>query len=66
MKNNKIPSLSMYYEELQFPKVPDEVLKLTDLEERFICPRIPFMTIRATINDGQYFVKGRAVNVPTN
>ncbi|XP_044578906.1 uncharacterized protein LOC123261377 [Cotesia glomerata] len=66
IKNNKIPTLSLYYKELQFPKVPDEILNLTELEERFICPRIPFMMIRAIINDGQYFVKGRAVNVPTN
>ncbi|KAH0562714.1 hypothetical protein KQX54_000861 [Cotesia glomerata] len=27
-----------YYKELQFPDVPNEILKLTDLEERFICP----------------------------
>ena len=66
IKQKKLPKYSLAREGLKFPNVPDSIKILTDLEERFVCPRIPFMTIRAAISDQQYLVKGRAINVPTN
>lgn len=52
-------------DELQFPEISQLVARLTDLEQRFVSPLIPFMTIRVTIGD-QYLAHGRAVNEPTN
>ncbi|GBL84881.1 hypothetical protein AVEN_93899-1 [Araneus ventricosus] len=66
IKQKKLPKYSLARERLKFPNVPDAIKSLTDLEERFVWPRIPFMTIRAAISDQQYLVKGRAINVPTN
>ena len=60
---SKIPKLSLCNDQLKFPEVRESISKLTDLEERFVAPRIPFMQIRALFNE-QYMQKGRAVNVP--
>lgn len=65
IRKNKIPTLSCS-EELQFPVIPQELLELSVLEERFICPRIPFMQIRERKGYEQYYVVGRIVNVPTD
>ena len=49
-----------------FPDIPRELEILTEMEERFLAPRISFMSIRATVSDQQYLVKGRVVNIPTD
>lgn len=63
LSRNKKPRFSMCHEGLKFPRVSEEVKKLTPLEERFLCP---FMQIRTFAGNQQYSVKGRVVNVPTD
>ena len=46
-----------------FPHKPPE-LDLSNLEERLISLRIPFMQIRALNSGGQFSLKGSVVNVP--
>ena len=41
-------------------------LDLCNLEERLICPRIPFMQIRELPRGGQLSLKGNVVNVPVD
>jgi len=48
---------------MQFPQRP-EVLNLTQLEERLISPRIPFMQIRELPRGCQLSIHGNVVNVP--
>ena len=48
-----------------FPERPPE-LDLTELEERLISPRIPFMQIVEKPRGGQRSLKGNVVNVPTD
>ena len=49
---------------LEFPPIPDELKDLTELEERLISPRLPFMQIRELGIDKQYGLRGNVVNVP--
>ena len=60
LAHNKIPILS----QLVFEEIPIELMGLTPLEERMICPRIPFMQIRSLGRDKQYGLRGNVVNVP--
>ena len=48
---------------MTFPVKPPE-LNLSNLEERLISLRIPFMQIRALNSGGQFSLKGPVVNVP--
>ena len=48
-----------------FPDKPPE-LELTELDERLISPRIPFMQIVEKPRGGQRSLKGNIVNVPTD
>lgn len=50
---------------LKFPEIPDE-LKLTQLEERLVAPRLTFMQIREMPRGGQLSLKGNDVNVPAD
>ena len=50
---------------MRFPQKPQE-LNLSNLEERLIALRIPFMQIRALNSGGQFSLKGSVVNVPTD
>lgn len=50
---------------LKFPEPPDE-LKLTQLEERLVAPRLPFMQIREMPRGGQLSLKGNVVNFPAD
>ncbi len=49
-----------------FPPIPEELRGLTDLEERLIAARIPFMQIRPLGIDKQYGLKGSVVNIPND
>ena len=63
IKQGKIPKLSLI-NGMKFPeKIPE--LNLSNLEERLIALRIPFMQIRALNSGGQFSLKGSVVNVPT-
>ena len=62
IRKGKIPKLSVS-NGMAFPKKPPE-LNLSNLEERLISLRIPFMQIRALNSGGQFSVKGSVVNVP--
>ena len=64
IKNGKVPKLSVI-NGMQFPNKPPE-LNLSNLEERLISLRIPFMQIRALNSGGQFSLKGSVVNVPAN
>ena len=50
---------------LKFPNQPVE-LQLTNLEERLVSPRIPFMQLRQMPRGGQISLKGNVVNVPSD
>ena len=64
IKQGKIPKLFVI-NGMTFPKKPPE-LNLSNLEERLISLRIPFMHIRALSSGGQFSVKGSVVNVPAD
>ena len=61
----KAPSLSLS-NGLAFYEVPDCLKILTELEERLISLRIPFMVIRTLGFFKQFGLKGNLVNVPMN
>ncbi|CAF1405512.1 unnamed protein product [Rotaria sordida] len=61
----KIPNLCLS-NGLAFYEVPDCLKILTELEERLISPRIPFMVIRTLGFCKQFGLKGNLVNVPMN
>ena len=50
---------------MKFPEKPPE-LNLSNLEERLISLRIPFMQIRALARGAQFSLKGSVVNVPAD
>ena len=62
---NKVPTLCLS-NGLAFYKIPDCLKILTELEERLISPRIPFMIIRSLGYCKQFGLKGNLVNVPMN
>ena len=51
---------------LRLPHIPKELEQLSELEERLISPRLPFMQIRPLGVDLQSGLKGAVVNVPIN
>ena len=63
--SNKVPNLSLS-NGLGFHEVPDCLKILTELEERLVSPRIPFMVIRSLGFCKQFGLKGNLVNVPMN
>ncbi|CAF0843236.1 unnamed protein product [Adineta ricciae] len=63
--SKKVPNLSLS-NGLAFYEVPDCLKVLTELEERLISPRIPFMAIRSLGFCKQFGLKGNLVNVPMN
>ncbi|CAF4080432.1 unnamed protein product, partial [Adineta steineri] len=63
--SNKIPNLALS-NGLAFYEIPDCLKILTELEERLISPRIPFMVIRTLGFSKQFGLKGNLVNVPMN
>ncbi|CAF1096377.1 unnamed protein product [Rotaria magnacalcarata] len=62
---NKIPTPCLS-NGLAFYEIPDCLKILTELEERLISPRIPFMVIRSLGSYKQFGLKGNLVNVPMN
>ena len=62
---NKVPTLCLS-NGLAFYEIPDCLKILTELEERLISPRIPFMVIRSLGYCKQFGLKGNLVNVPMN
>ena len=50
---------------LMFPDRPKE-LELSNLEERLVSPRLPFMQLRELPRGGQISLKGNIVNVPAD
>ena len=65
IKRGIIPKLCVI-NGLEFPPIPEELSDLTELEERLISPRLPFMQIRELGIDKQYGMKGNVVNIPIN
>ena len=63
--SNKVPNLCLS-NGLAFYEIPDCLKILTELEERLISPRIPFMVIRSLGFCKQFGLKGNLVNVPMN
>ncbi|CAF4487501.1 unnamed protein product [Rotaria sp. Silwood2] len=63
--SNKVPNLCLS-NGLAFYEIPDCLKILTELEERLISPRIPFMVIRTLGFCKQFGLKGNLVNVPMN
>ncbi|CAM4956354.1 unnamed protein product [Rotaria socialis] len=62
---NKVPNLCLS-NGLVFYEVPDCLKILTELEERLISSRVPFMVIRTLGFCKQFGLKGNLVNVPMN
>lgn len=63
IKLGMVPKLSLW-NGLDYPDVPEYLQKLTCLEERLCCPRIPFMQIKQLGHERQCGLKGQVVNVP--
>ena len=63
--SNRIPNLCLS-KGLAFYEISDCLKILTELEERLISPRIPFMVIRSLGYSKQFGLKGNLVNVPMN
>ncbi|XP_060603886.1 uncharacterized protein LOC132756767 [Ruditapes philippinarum] len=64
LKKEKTPKFWLH-NGLRFPIKPDE-LQLTDLEERLVSPRLPFMQVREMPRGGQLNLRGNVVNVPAS
>lgn len=64
LKTNRIPPCSVA-NGMAFPSKPKE-LELTELEERLVSPRIPFMQLREKPRGGQLSINGNVVNVPAD
>lgn len=64
IRNGKVPACFIH-NGLQFPQKPAE-LNLTQLEERLVAARLPFMQIREMPRGGQLSIKGNVVNVPAD
>ncbi|XP_052276203.1 uncharacterized protein LOC127875286 isoform X2 [Dreissena polymorpha] len=64
VSNNRIPPLSRQ-NGVFFENLPQE-LDLTQLEERLVAARIPFMQMRELPRGGQVSITGNVVNVPTD
>lgn len=64
LKSQKIPSCSVF-NGMGFPEKPPE-LDITELEERLISPRIPFMQVVEKPRGGQKSLRGNVVNVPSD
>lgn len=64
IKSGKVPACSVY-NGMGFPEKPPE-LSITELEERLISPRIPFMQLVEKPRGGQKSLKGNVVNVPSD
>ena len=62
--HQKIPKFWVH-NGLKFPDKPTE-LDLSNLEERLVCPRLPFMQLREMPRGGQINLKGNIVNVPAD
>ena len=63
LEKNKIPPLAKANGVI-FPVKPRE-LDLSELEERLVAARIPFMQLRELPRGGQMSLHGNIVNVPT-
>jgi len=61
----KIPECSVA-NGMTFPTIPIQLKQLTEVEQRLIAPRIPFMVIREQTRGGQFSLKGNVVNVPAD
>lgn len=64
--NKSFPRFNANVSNLRFPEVPKEIKILTDLEERCVALRIPFMKIVALGCDRQYGIRSGVVNVPVD
>lgn len=65
MKKGKIPKFWIQ-NGLKFPSVPPDLQVLSNLEERLVSPRLPFMQLREMPRGGQLNLKGNIVNVPAD
>ena len=64
IKNNKLPKCAKA-NLMNFSLKPNE-LNLTQMEERLISPRIPFMCVHQLPRGGQLSLTGNVVNVPSD
>lgn len=64
MKKGKVPMFWLH-NGLKFPEKPKE-LELSNLEERLVSPRLPFMQLHAMPRGGQLSLRGNVVNVPAD
>lgn len=64
IRNGKVPACFIH-NGLEFPEKPAE-LNLTQLEERLVAARLPFMQIREMPRGGQLSLRGNVVNVPAD
>jgi hypothetical protein len=65
MKKGKIPKFWIN-NGLKLPVVPPKLQQLSNLEERLVSPRLPFMQLREMPRGGQLNLKGNIVNVPAD
>ena len=64
IKTNKLPKCATA-NLMSFPEKPGE-LNLTQMEERLVSPRIPFMCVHQLPRGGQLSLAGNVVNVPSD
>ena len=65
INQNKIPNLCAR-NGMIFTKLPKELETLTELEERLVASRLPFMQIRGAGPMNQYKIHGNVINVEAN
>ncbi len=65
LSKGKTPSCSVR-NGMKFPPLPDELSDLTELEERLIASRLPFMQLRSAKCGRQWKIFGNVINVPSN
>ena len=65
LKKGKCPP-SAIYNKMSFPKKPQALHDLHDLEWRLISPRLAFMKIHAAPRGGQKKIMGNVVNIPAD
>lgn len=64
LKDEKIPTFAKC--NIQLPDLPEALQDMTEIEERLVALRIPFMSIWTLGNGGQKKLKGSVTNVPTD
>jgi hypothetical protein len=65
ISKNKIPKLSLS-NGFEFPVIPEALCGLSQLEERLVAARLPFMQLKCLGSGRQHGLQGNIINVPND